>query len=227
MQSALYHVGMDHELDAARKAAFQRAALQDGVIDILIGLCLIGWGFLMEAGQAGLGGVLFATVYPTAVGLRKKLIEPRIGHVQLAGNTMRSRRLLLAGFFTFTMVAGVVVLLLSTGELGPDQAANQATGLREQLRSLGILVLGLPLTLVATVMGLVFGAARAHGYAVWILSAFLGVHLFARPDTVWAEPIPPLIISGLAPLAVGGFLLQRFLREHPVIEAPADFYDAA
>ena len=43
-----------------RKAAFRRAALEDGVIDILCGLCLLGWGLLMEAGQGALGGVLFS-----------------------------------------------------------------------------------------------------------------------------------------------------------------------
>lgn len=216
---------MDQELELVRKAAFRRAALEDGVIDILCGLCLIGWGLLVEAGQAAMGGVLFATVYPSGLALRKRLIEPRIGHVALPGTEVRAKKLLLIGLFTLTAVLGVVAFLLATPELSPDGSGGSAFA--DRMAALGILVLALPLTLAATAMGAIFGAARAHFYAVWIFTAFLVVHLTAPTDSAWAEPSLPLAISGLAPLLMGLGLFTRFLRSHPVVEAPAEFYDAS
>ena len=206
---------MDQELELARQAAFRRAALEDGVIDALCGLCLLGWGLLMEAGQGALGGVLFATIYPTGMALRKRLIEPRIGHVHLPQSTVRSKRLLLIGLFTLTAVAGLVLF-----------ASMESEGsIREQLNELGILVLALPLVLIATVVGMIFGAARAHGYAIWIMLSFLAVHLLADPESNWAEPALPLALSSLAPLLIGVALFIGFRRRHPVVEPPAEFYD--
>jgi hypothetical protein len=216
-------LGMDRDLRDAQRAAFHRAALQDGVLDILCGLCLLGWAALMEAGQGALGGILFATIYPTGTALRRKLIEPRLGHVALKGGEMRSKRLLLMGALTFTAIAGVVIFLLSTPPLTPEDGA----GIRDRLADLGVIVLGLPLALIATVVGFVYGAARAHGYAAWIMAAFVMGHLVYPEDAAWAEPSLPLALSSLAPLLVGVVLFTRFVRDYPVVTPPAELFDAA
>ena len=216
---------MDQELELVRQAAFRRAALEDGVSDILYGLFLVGWGLLMEAGQGALGGVLFATVYPTGMGLRKRLIEPRIGHVALPDTTVRAKKFLMIGLFTLTAVLGVVAFLLANPGLNPDGSRSSVAA--DRMADLGILVLALPLTLAATSIGAIFGAARAHFYAVWVFTAFLVVHLTAPADSSWAEPTVPLLVSGLAPLLIGLGLYTRFVRSHPVVEAPSEFYDAS
>ena len=127
---------MDLELQAAEKQAFHRAALEDGILDILCGLCLVAWGFLVEAGQAGLGGITFAVIYPTGFAIRKRLIAPRIGHVTLKEQTVRSKRLLMIGLFTFTAVAGLALYLASDTEAGDFRA---------RMESLGAMVLAFPL----------------------------------------------------------------------------------
>lgn len=208
---------MDPELQAAEQRAFHRAALQDGVLDILCGLCLLAWGFLTEAGQAGLGGITFAVIYPTGFAIRKRLIAPRIGHVTLKERSVRSKRLFLIGLFTFTAVAGLVLYLAGNTEAGD---------VRGKMESLGVMVLAFPLALIATTIGLVYGAKRAHAYAVVIMLSFLGCHLSFEQGSRWDEPTLPLMISGTVVLLTGVTLFVRFVRSHPVSEAPSDLFDA-
>ena len=209
---------MDLELEAAERQAFHRAALEDGILDILCGLCLIAWGFLTEAGQAGLGGITFAVIYPTGFAIRKRLISPRIGHVTLKEQSVRSKRLLLIGLFTFTAVAGLVMYLAGNTEAGDFRA---------KIESLGIMVLAFPLALIATTIGLVYGAKRAHAYAVVIMLSFLGCHLSIEKGSRWDEPTLPLMISGTIVLLTGITLCTRFMRSHPISEVPSDLFDAS
>jgi uncharacterized membrane protein len=209
---------MDTDLQAAEKRAFHRAALEDGILDILIGLCLIAWGFLTEAGHAGLGGITFAVIYPTGFAIRKRLIAPRIGHVTLKEQTVRSKHLLMAGLFTFTAVAGLALFLASD---------TQAGDFRAKMESLGAMVLAFPLALIATTIGLIYGAKRGHAYAVAIMLSFLGCHLSIEKGSRWDEPTLPLLISGSIVLLTGITLCTRFLRKHPVSEVPSDLFDAS
>jgi hypothetical protein len=209
---------MDLELQAAEKRAFHRAALEDGILDILCGLCLIAWGFLTEAGQSGLGGMTFAVIYPTGFAIRRRLIAPRIGHVALKEQTVRSKRLLMICLFTFTVVAGLALLLASDPDAG---------GFRGKMESLGVMVLAFPLALIATMIGLIFGAKRGHAYAVAIMLSFLGCHLSIERGSRWDEPTLPLMISGAIVLLTGITLFTRFVRSHPITEAPSDLFDAS
>lgn len=209
---------MDLELQVAEKRAFHRAALEDGIIDMLCGLCLLAWGLLTEAGQAGLGGISFAVIYPTGFAIRKRLISPRIGHVALKEQTVRSKRLLLIGLFTFTAVAGLALYLAS------DPGAGD---LRSKMQSLGVLVLAFPLALIATMIGLIYGANRGHVYAVAIMLSFLGCHLAVERGSRWDEPTLPLMISGAIVLLTGIALYTRFVRSHPIVQAPSDLFDAS
>lgn len=209
---------MDLELQAAEKQAFHRAALQDGILDILCGLCLITWGWMTEAGLAGMGGMVFAVVYPTGFAIRKKLIAPRIGHVRLKEQVVRSKRMLMVGLFTFTAVAGLVVYMASD---------SQAGDMRAKLDSLGSMVLAFPLALIATVIGLVYGAKRGHAYAIAIMLSFLICHLSFAEGSRWNEPTLPLIMSGAIVLSTGVALYTRFVRQHPMTEAPHDLFDAS
>lgn len=207
---------MDLELQAAERQAFHRAALQDGILDILCGLCLIAWGFLTEAGQAGLGGISFAVIYPTGFAIRKRLISPRIGHVTLKEQTVRSKRLLMVGLFTFTAVAGLALYLADDAGAGD---------LRGKMDNLGIMVLAFPLALIATMIGLVYGAKRGHAYAIAIMLSFLACHLSIEKGSRWDEPTLPLMISGAIVLLTGITLYARFVRSHPISEAPSDLFD--
>jgi uncharacterized membrane protein len=217
-QSTLYYWRMDLELQAAEKQAFHRAALEDGILDILCGLCFVAWGFLVEAGQAGLGGITFAVIYPTGFAIRKRLIAPRIGHVTLKEQTVRSKRLLMIGLFTFTAVAGLALYLASDTEAGDFRA---------RMDSLGVMVLAFPLALIATMIGLIYGAKRGHAYAVAIMLSFLGCHLSIEKGSRWDEPTLPLMISGTIVLLTGITLCTRFMRSHPISDVPSDLFDAS
>ncbi len=78
---------------------------QDGLWDIFLGLFILGWGLAILTGGTYLPGVLFASLYFSAWGVKKWLTYPRIGYVRFSET---SRRRITARF----VILGVVVLLI-------------------------------------------------------------------------------------------------------------------
>ncbi|MDP6839885.1 MAG: hypothetical protein QF724_13195 [Planctomycetota bacterium] len=210
---------MQNNLKQLESEALARATLDDGLLDILCGICLISWGIMMACDVGGLGGITFAVCFPALMALRKKLVEPRIGSVRLKRSTLKLKQLMLMGLFSFTFVLGLAFFVMS------NSGAPKAPA--EWLESFGNparLMFAFILALVSTVLGFVFGARRAHGYALGILAVFSATP-FLAPQHPWAEMTAPLVISGLLPLGFGCWLLLRFLRHHPRCTPPADLFE--
>jgi hypothetical protein len=196
----------------------RRAELEDGIVDLVCGAGLVAWGAMMYADLGGLGAIPFAVMLPMAMNLRKRLVTPRIGHVRLEARGRRRRVSLTAGLFTLTLLGGVGMLFAFEGE---------AAAWKERLQELGDVVFGLMLALVATVLGLVYRAPRAHLYAAAAVASFLAFHVIGPIEGVHGLVLP-VVATGVVPLLVGGALLARFLRRHPSPDGPPeDLFDSA
>ncbi len=206
---------MQNKLQQHEQSAFNNAALQDGTSDILCGACLVFWSILMVFDQAAFGGLAFAICFPATLAIRKKIIEPRIGKVQLKKISLKLKHLLVAGAFTCTLVVGVVLFIKQTGksiEVG-------------QIQNFGGLLFGLMLAFIATVIGLVWGAKRAHIYAIIIVVVFVGLRVMPIGDSTWGELTLPVMISGIVVLVSGVYLFARFITRHPIVEPPAHLFE--
>ncbi len=201
-----YDICMQPNLAKIEQQAFHKAALQDGIIDILCGLCMIAWAVMIAFDAGGLGGISFAICFPSTLVLRKKLVEPRIGKVQLKKATLKGKQLLTLGVFSFTAIAGVVV-----------------SGFADSIpiNSLGPLMLGLVFALVAAAIGFIYRARRGFFYTACITTVFLAtraLELEVRRDDL----LLPLTISGVIVLVTGAALLARFLSKHPILDNPIE-----
>jgi hypothetical protein len=205
---------MNNKLKQHENSAFQNAALKDGIPDILCGACLVFWSILMIFGHAGFGGLAFAICFPATLAIRKKIVEPRIGKVQLKKSSLKLNHLLLAGAFTFTAIVGIVAFMKQTGsEIEISQMKNY----------IGLLF-GLMLAFISTVVGLVWQAKRAHLYAIFIVAVFVLCKLLQSSDSAWGDLTLPVLISGSAVLISGCFLFIRFLKTHPITEPPPHLF---
>lgn len=206
---------MQKKLQQHEQTAFNNAALQDGIPDILCGACLVFWSILMIFDQAGFGGLAFAVCFPATLAIRKKVVEPRIGKVQLKKSSLKLKHLLVAGAFTFTLVVGVVLFIKQNGNSGGV----------EQLQGLGGLLFGFMLAFISTVIGLVWQAKRAHIYAIIIVAVFVVLRVMQHGDSAWGELTLPVMVSGIVVLVSGICLFSRFLIHHPVVEPPAHLFE--
>jgi|GEM_PF-1050309 hypothetical protein len=207
---------MQNKLQQHEEIAFKNAALQDGIPDILCGACLVFWSILMIFDSAGFGGLAFAICFPATLAIRKKIVEPRIGRVQLKKSSLKLNHLLLAGALTFTAVVGVVMFLQFDGG---DDGSSFEIG---QLRNYGGLLFGLMLAFISTVVGLVWQAKRAHIYAVVIVASFVAVQMFQPAD--WGGMTLPVMISGCVVLVSGLVLFIRFIKRFPVVSPPEHLF---
>lgn len=209
---------MERDLAQVEAAAYRRAALQDGLIDILCGLCLAGWGILVTADQVVLGALLFSCVLPMSTVLRRRIVRPRLGHVRLKEPVRRARKSALAGVLALALVAGIAVFAAGQGEPRPDWLAR--------FRELGDLNVGLLLAFLATTIGFTWSVPRAHAYAVVIVGSFLLGRVALAPDHPWTLVLP-LLVAGAVVTGTGLALLARFLRRHPRKEPPEGLLDTS
>jgi len=197
---------MNSELQQLETEVLHRAAMEDGIIDILCGICMVAWAIMILFDAAGFGGITFAVCFPASLVLRKKIVEPRIGRVQLKKVTVKTKQLLLIGVFTFTAVAAIAV-----------------SGIKDsiQIENLGALMLGFNFAFIAAAISFIYRARRGYFYSLAIIAVFLitrSLEIEVRRDDL----LLPLLLSGFIVMATGGTLLVRFIKKHPVAVNPLE-----
>lgn len=192
------------DLTALEDAAYS-GSHADGIVDFFVGVSLvwIGAAWLWLPDLAGLAGVFPAVFIVPMIELRKRMVEPRIGHVKWSESRRRwERRNLFAliGLGVATFGLGVGVFIARSGG-ATDVLGTIAPALPSWLLALGALT-----------VGLMFGVPRAMGYAVLLVAAGVG--------TIWVDSNPGwgLLVSGLGITVIAVFLMVRFFRTYPVIE---------
>lgn len=169
----------------------------DGLLDLLGGLGLLGLGIAWAFDLPLVGVALPAILIPLWEPLRRRIVEPRAGYVEFSRGRQAStnRGLLL----TLASGAGVLALVLAVYALARDSATG-LLGARA--------VQGLPATLVAVLAvltGLLIGARRFALYGVVLVLAATGTILLE------GGPAAPMMIGGVVVLVSGAALMSRFL----------------
>lgn len=177
--------------------------LSDGLIDLTIGLilALIGTIWLWIEWLPGLIGILSAAFAWALIRTRTRILEPRIGYVRWRAPRLRWERrqiIILSGLImaAFLIGNGVMFAIQEGDALG---AQGLAPGLPPFVLGVG-----------AFAVAVKERFKRLWGYGVVLIGA--GVVTILTD----ANPGGSLLVSGAFICGVGGILLTRFLRTHPV-----------
>lgn len=180
------------------ESALFRSYWDDGLLDLLCGVGLLGIGIGFETDY-----FIFSVMMPALLTvlwrpLRARVVEPRSGYVRFT----QSRRRRTTRGLQLTTALGVMAFILAVA-LFPVLRSRGSTPLVVQL------VPGLPAALVAvgfSLGGLLTGARRFQYYAVaLVVAAILTIFLGGNPG-------PPLAAVALLVVATGTVLLGRFLK---------------
>ncbi len=172
---------------------------QDGLIDIIIGWAILGFGINMALDNSVF---LFLGWLPIIlyVPIKNRVTVPRIGYVKFSSTNSLILGIVLA--VLLVLLLGIFILLI----VGPDLVPPQIS---EWFRNYYLL-------LFASILGLGFAAAAyATGITRFYAYAFTLVFVFAAG--IWLEVPEPVyvIIAGLLIEVVGVMLMVRFLRRYP------------
>lgn len=181
-----------------------RLSVDHGLIDILIGALLIAFGLMLHADLDYMPVIVFfmgAIAYPRA---RRRLIEPRIGHVRL--HEHRVARLKNWKWLTFGILLIAVFGILALRGLGwIDYPESVAT----------LIVTGC-FTVALTVAAWLFGIRRGFAWAAILFAGGLAEWRFDLDYGVsW-------YFSGGLVLLAGLQMLARFLRANPPAAGDSD-----
>lgn len=174
----------------------------DGLLDLCVGLGLLGVGLSWLSGWHVYGAVMPALLIPLWIALRRRVSEPRLGRVEFAPARRRSERSWLLG----TLALGSAVLVLAVAvylAVGRGGAAP---------RALVPLLPGLLLALGLVLVSAMIGAPRFAAYAL----ALGGLAAL----TTWLGADPGVYIAaggGLLCLWAAA-LVARFLSTHPALD---------
>jgi hypothetical protein len=180
---------------------------RDGIVDILIGLTFLGFGFWLL-----FDNVLFTYIAWLSFGfyryLKKKITIPRYGYVSFKED--RKQIYILIGF----SVALLVLLLTARFYLMGTDLSDLfiSTFLRKNhvyvMSSIGAVLL--------LVVGLWRGIFRLAGYGIFSIGMITAFYLMEIPGR------NALFIIGGLILTIGLALLVTFIQDHPILPDEAD-----
>ncbi|MFN2173979.1 MAG: hypothetical protein ACK2U0_18585 [Candidatus Promineifilaceae bacterium] len=178
---------------------------QDGIIDMMLGAGVTGFGLRMFFDSPALI-VLSWMPFLFYLPLKTHITAPRFGYVRFTGEEeerMKNTRLILLGLLVFIFVLGLVLALVY-GRIAPQMQAFISQN--------GILLLGGLAALLLAVAAAVTGLRRFYLYAVLTLLFNIAGVLLAVNEGLMT------VLLGLTIFAVGAWLLSRFLRAYPLPE---------
>jgi len=175
---------------------------QDGLIDIIIGLAIIGFGLNMAFDNAVFSfmGWLPIIFY---VPFKNRLTVPRIGYVKFSASNKIVFGLVFGGLLV--LLLGVFVFVLS----GRNAFSLD---LQAWLRQYYMLLFGGVAALCFLGAGLLTGITRLYVYA------FLFLFIFAFGTRLNLHPSWYVLFTGSLIEAVGLWMMVRFLRKYPLPE---------
>jgi MFS family permease len=182
----------------------------DGIWDIGIGLAflLAGLAFLFDA--VAITAAFYFPIFLLMVGLKQKVVHPRIGYVKHKGMDMKTRKL-----FTITLIIGTF-MLIATFMLYLSRGQGQGSeSMRSFAKNYGAIALGLVVAFVLVLIGKSFSIPRFYFYSPIIIVAFVIIQLVSYEYILQVT----LLSLGGAILAVGLFTLIKFVRTYPKLEA--------
>ena len=192
--------------DANYKQLERKAFLsyhQDGLLDILISLYLIGFGVFIATGN-----VVFMTIgwLPVMlfIPLKNKITVPRFGYVRFSSQRQSRYRLLLG------IAVGVLLLAFFMGMFVFVQSGQMPNAVEAFLKQYDMFLLCSIMSILLLTVGALVGLSRLYIYAgLLFLSSAIGSYL-------WLNPAIYLVGVGLIILINGLLMLVRFIRKYPL-----------
>lgn len=182
---------------------------QDGLIDVLVGLGIIGFGLNMATENSALlilSWIPFILYGP----LKKYITVPRLGYVKFDSERTNSIKLtvsFLVGLTSLALMVGMIVFLRSD-----DLSANAAA----LLKKYHMLLLGTFVAAAFVIGGLLSGIKRFYVQAALAeLILISGIELGLQPPTY-------VLIWGGVTFLIGIWLLVQFLWQYPVVSEEDD-----
>lgn len=183
-----------------------KAYWQDGSVDLFAGIGLtciaVAWIFDLVA----LGPIAPAIAIPFWVAFRRRVVEPRLGHLRFdeqRQSRLRKAHVTLVSIGCATLALGIVTYVLRTGGRG-DGA---------WVRTLVPALPGALIAVGAIITAIVFSIPR---FALYAVPFMLGASTVAILD---CDPGWGLLGGGLATTIAGGVLITHFLRNFPVLSS--------
>jgi hypothetical protein len=178
---------------------------QDGLLDILISLYLIGFGIFIATGN-----VVFITIgwLPVMlfIPLKNKITVPRFGYVRFSSPRQSKYRLLLG------IVVGVLFLAFFTGMFVFVSSGQMPAAAEAFLKQYDMFLLCSIMSILLIIVGAFIGLSRLYIYAgMLFLSSAVGSYL-------WLNPAIYLVGVGLIILLNGLLMLVRFIRKYPLAQ---------
>jgi hypothetical protein len=191
------------DLDGLERKAY-RSTWDGGILDTLVGISLVVLGVSWFTEYAAFGGIAPILLLPFWTVLRKQIVEPRTGYVELGPARKEIERRKLGAYFllgTMAMLLGVgVFVAFQVGAVSGDRIA-------------GVIIRAAPggiLAVAAVFTGLSFGLHRFLGYGLLALVTALGIAILdGHPGWNFVVPGTVVLISGLS-------LMIRFVRRYPI-----------
>ncbi len=178
---------------------------QDGLIDTLVGLGILGFGLNMMTESSALI-VLSWIPFILYAPLKKFITIPRLGYVKFDSQRTTSIRL------TMMMLVGLLTLSLFLGLFIFMRNDSMPADVSALLQKYHMLLLGTFVALAFVVGGALSGIKRFFIQAViGELILIAGIELGVQP------PVYTMIWGGVVFL-IGAVLLVQFLHQHPIIK---------
>jgi hypothetical protein len=183
------------------------ACWQDGSIDLFAGVAAAGIGVAWIFDLVVMGPIAPALAIPLWVAFRRRVIEPRLGHVRF--DSSRRRRLKRA--HVVLIAVGCATLILGVATYFASGGARP-----EWFRSVVPALPGVLVGIAGALSALMFAIPRLALYAVPFVLGGLGV---AALDT---DPGWALLAGGLVAATTGCVLLVRFAWQFPLLSNVLD-----
>lgn len=173
---------------------------QDGIVDGMVGLAILGFGLWICLDQP-----IFAFLYFLSLGLyvplKNAITVPRFGYVRFQEGKREIKLLICVGIGLLLLTLVMAVLML----LGPERVGLAPIPFLRKfhvyiMSSIGAALLG--------IFGLWSGIRRLVGYA-FLLTAALVVTI-----TVGLDRYAPLVVTGISMMLAGLVLMARFIRDN-------------
>ena len=176
---------------------------QDGLLDLIIGLCILGFGFNMSTGSSAF--LIFAWLpILLLIPLKNKITVPRLGYVKFGAKRASSQR-------TIAIISILVGVVFLVGILFLLSMRSHSPTMTAFVKRYHMLILG-------GIAAFAFsGAALMTGVKRLYLHAALMILIIASGIALSLEPPVYILILGAVIFAIGVIILVGFIRKYPVL----------
>ena len=185
----------------------------DGLWDIGIACALIIAGVAFLTDMVAVTGGFYLPILLLIIGLRRKVVQPRIGYVEHKGMHMKIRKTLV-----LLLILGIVLLVAATFAYLNIASGSKSHIIRNIVENYGGLIMGLVLAFIISLTAKVFMINRLYIYAVLIFLAFLAMKLIEYEYIISVS----FFACGAIILAVGLTLFINFIRKYPNLSKAQD-----